>query len=236
MKRSILLALILGIAGCWGGGLKEAEEALKEKGVVDVLKDAADDEYDPPADGKLSDSQMKMYLEVKKRESELLAAAKENFQEQADKAEAADQEGASLTAALEGLRTLRSAGDLLTLDIRAAQELGHNTAEYQWVKGQVLEATVSTYTDNLRASAAKAFEQSLEQLKKARQSAKDESTRKVYDQQIKRVEEAMEESREQARSEQSEALRHNQELISKYGDQIKLLEEEIAKYKALDRK
>jgi hypothetical protein len=42
---------------------------------------------------------------------------------------------------MEGFKTMGSAADMLTADIRAAKDLGYNTQEYLWVKSQVLAAS-----------------------------------------------------------------------------------------------
>ena len=44
---------------------------------------------------------------------------------------------------VEGFKSINTVGEFLTADIRAAKDLGYNTAEYQWVKGQILAASTN---------------------------------------------------------------------------------------------
>ncbi len=227
--------MLAGCGSCSGPG--SPEEELEDKGFLDLMKEVSDDEYDPPSDGKLTEDQVQMYLKVKEKDQELVQAAQQRLQESAQETEEAEDEGRGLTAALRGLQTLGRAGDLATLDIRAASELGYNTAEYSWVKGQILEATLSTYRRNMQSSFSETMEENLKRMKEARDKAPNESTRQAYDAQIKAIEQNLAESKnEQAQqSGDQEALAHNQRLIEKYRDQMKVLEDEMKRFHGLGR-
>ncbi len=230
MKKFAVLGLGVLLAGCFGSEPKDAEEALEDKGVLDVLQEAGEDEYDPPADGKLTRDQVAMYLEVKKRERDLAKVAAEKLKETGQELKDDEEEGASFSAALKGLGALRDLTNFVTADIRAAQELGHNTAEYSWVKQQVLEAGLATWSQNVRQQTGANLETALQQMKDARDKAPNEEMRKFYDQQIENYEKVMAEQKQQDEEEDTEALRHNQELLSEFGGELKLLEDEIKKY------
>ncbi len=228
MKRLSLLMFALVLGACGLGGPKEAEEALKDKGVLDVLEEASKDRYDPPADGRLTEKQVRMYLEVKKRERDLAKAAAEQLKAKGQALKEAEKEGAGLSTAWQSLGALKDLSNLVTADIRAAQELGHNTAEYTWVKEQILEAGLATWTDNIRQQTSGSLEMALQQMKDARAQAPNEEMRKFYDEQIANYEQALSEEEEQASP--SEATQYNLQLIKKFSDELKLLEEEIQKY------
>lgn len=147
MNRNILhLLLTLFTAltlSCSSGGPQSAEEALDERGLTDVLDQAADEEYTPPENGVLTAAQVEMFVKVKEREVELLEVASKRFQESATEAQEADEKGNTLESMVEGLDALKKLSDLITTDIRAAQELGYSSGEYQWVKGQILVADIT---------------------------------------------------------------------------------------------
>jgi len=72
------------------------------------------------ADGKLTDAQVQMYLKVRDHEKAIAKVAKQELQQHAD---AAKKEGEkSLAGMMEGFKSLGSAADFMTADIRAAAE------------------------------------------------------------------------------------------------------------------
>jgi hypothetical protein len=206
---------MLSSCGSCGIGSKDAGRALDERSSLDVLSRAAEDRYDEPRDGKLTDQQIQMYLKVQNRAHELRKVARERLDEQAGKAEAAERGGKKLTSIWEGMKAIGKAGDLLTVDIRAAQELGCNTAEYNWVKSQVLEASFSHWYSDATTSLQ---QQSLESLTRARAEAADAQLRGLFDQQIASMEQAVKEEQERVADEarRNPGLVHNAELLKKY--------------------
>lgn len=227
-QRTNWLFLLLILGGC-GFGSKSAESSFEDKGLIDVLKDAGEDEYDPPADGKLTDAQVQMYLKVRQREMELAKVAGEDLKEKEREAGKAAEEG-SVASALKGLDALRSLGNYLTADVRAAQELGFNSAEYLWVKEKVVEANVEKLTQNMAAGFRKSLEEGLVELKEQRQSTNDENARSFLDSQIAGMEEQLAAmDAEQSSSEEQAALKANQELLAKYADQLNVIEDALKK-------
>lgn len=228
MRQSVIIFLLTVCVACGSSSSEDDAQVLKDKGVLDVLEEADKDSYDPPADGKLTEKQVQMYLEVKKRERDLTKVAAEQLSKKNQELKDAEKEGAGLAAAWKGIEALKGLGNLVTADIRAAQELGYNTAEYQWVKEQVLEAGLATYAHNLREETNSALKQTLQELQAAREKAPNDEMRSFYDTQITNYEKMIAEQAEQDKP--PEATAHNQQLIQKYADDLKLLEEEIRKY------
>ncbi len=184
--RLFILASCLFVASCgwFGGKPKEAAKALDEKTSLQVLKEADKDEYEAPEDGRLTESQVQMYVKVQKRAFELAQVAAKRLEEQSEKAEAAEKEGSKTKSAWEGMKALGKVGDVLTADLRAAQELGYNTAEYTWVKGEVVKAYSSSTFENASGS----FQtQALHQLEQAKSQAKNAEEQKFFDEQIANV-------------------------------------------------
>lgn len=229
---ALLLSLILaaGLAGC-GKAEKVLDQAsisrdLKQKGTLDLLKETAEDEYEPPRDGRLTDQQVKMYLKVREHEKEILQVARKEAETHAKKAEGKEK---SLAGMMAGLKTLGSVADMVTADIRAAKELGFNTAEYQWVKEKVLEASGAAYGEKLSESFSTMMDTQVETLKKQLAEAKDDTTRQFLQEALKGAEEARAEMAKSAEPEDP-AIAYNKQILSKYENALTALTHEFAKW------
>jgi len=219
ISRLFILASCLFLASCgwFGAKPKEAATALDEKSSLQVLKEADKDEYEAPEDGRLTVAQVQMYMKVQQRALVLAQVAARRLEEQSEKAEAAEKEGSKTESAWEGMKALGKVGDVLTADLRAAQELGYNTAEYTWVKGEVLKAYGSSSFENASGS----FQtQALHQLEQAKSQAKNAEEQKFFDEQIANAQKAIaEEQAAEAAKEKDpkvRALRHNMKLVGKH--------------------
>src|SRR6266566_2543488 len=92
MRRTLTAALTLSLvfAGC---RLKEAVDKasiskdLDKRGTMDLMKEVANDKYDPPKDGKLTDGQIQMYLKVREKEKAIAQVATQNMQQHAAEAD-----------------------------------------------------------------------------------------------------------------------------------------------------
>jgi hypothetical protein len=234
MQRTIVYLVVaaVALAGCGKASPKRAAEAIKEKGAIKVIKEAADDRYDPPADGKLTDAQVEMYLKVREREVEIARAAREQLEQHAEKArEKGDRSIGGLMEAYKGLGT---AASFLTADVRAAQELGYNTAEYMWVKGQVIKASAAEYIEKSQTQLAAVTDQVQENLKKQYESATDETTKQT----LKGMLDQMEKSRAEISADKrgvDDADRYNRDLLAKYEDSLKAFAVEAAKWGETDK-
>jgi hypothetical protein len=185
MRRLLIIALgLLLVAGLSGCKLKKAmdeaqiSESLSDLGTRDLMEKTADDTYDAPEDGRLTDSQIQMYLKVREQEKKIAMVARQEMEEKAKKVE--EKGDKSLAGMMAGFQALGSVADLMTADIRAAHELGYNTAEYQWVKGQVLEASGSVFQEQMQASMSTMLDESYAALKKQADEATDPQTKKAF--------------------------------------------------------
>src|SRR5687767_715041 len=136
MKRSlaVLFCLALVLAGCKAKELADKasiSKDLEKRGTVDLMKEISKDEYTAPADGRLSDAQIQMYLKVREHEKKIAQVAKAELQKHAEKA---DKSKNTIAGMMQGMQALGSAADFVTADLRAAKDLGFNTQEYVWVK------------------------------------------------------------------------------------------------------
>jgi hypothetical protein len=191
------------------------------------MKQVADDKYTPPADGKLTDSQVQMYLKVRDRERQIAQVAKKEAQEHAAAADKAGNK--SLSGMMEGFKTLSSAAEMVTADIRAAKDLGYNTQEYLWIKSQILAASTSAMAQKVGTAMSAQMDTSYAQMKKAYDEAKDEQTKKAYGDMLANLEKSKAESAAQQPKEDP-AIAYNRQLLSKYENALNAVTNEVAKY------
>lgn len=233
MKRtfSAFLVLSLALAGC---KVKEAYDKAKisqdldKKGTVDLMKEVADDKYTPPADGKLTDAQIQMYLKVREHEKDIAKVAREEAQKHAAAADKAGEK--SIAGFVEGLKTMGSAADMFTADIRAAKDLGYNTQEYLWVKTQVLAASTAAMSEKLTQSFSASMDASYAQMKKSYDEAKDDQTKQMYKQMLDSYEQSKKEAAEANKAQADPTLVYNRQLLSKYENALNAIANEAAKY------
>jgi hypothetical protein len=227
---SAVLALSLVLAGCKA---KEAydkakiSQDLSKRGTLDLMKDVSKDNYDAPADGKLTDAQIQMYLKVRGHEKDIVQVAKAEAQKHAAAADKAGQK--SLSGMMEGFKTLGSAADMLTADIRAAKDLGYNTQEYIWVKGQILAVSTAAMAEKLQQSMSASMDASYTQMKKAYDEAKDDQTKAMYKQMLDGYDQSRKEAAA-AKSAEDPAVAHNRQLLSKYESALDAFTHEMSKY------
>lgn len=216
-------------AACGGPSERSVEERLDEKGTMDVIEEAAQAEYEPPADGRLTEKQMEMYLEVQERAVEIRRVAKQRMEGRVKKDEAGEGGGADgeeTPSLFEALRAVGDLGDVMTADLRAAQDLGHNPAEYQWVQGQILEAQMARAGKEMQQGAAQAGRQFLEVLEAQLDNARDDEQREEIRRQIREYEDNLAEM--EADEELEPSVQHNLELFQEYRERIQEAQEKAA--------
>jgi hypothetical protein len=233
MRRTLALAvscLFVLFLGCKAKELADKaaiSNDLDKRGTVDLMKEAANDKYDPPADGKLSEAQIQLYLKVREHEKQIVQVAKAEAQQHADKAKKAGDK--SLAGMMEGLKTIGSVADVATADIRAAKDLGYNTQEYLWIKGKVLEASSAAMSEKVNAAMQANMDASYTQMKKAYDEAKDETTKKAYADMLAGFDKQKAEMATQ-KQQQDPALAYNRELLSKHEDALNAFATELTKW------
>jgi hypothetical protein len=221
----------MALAGCKA---KEAfdkakiSQDLDKHGTMDLMKDVSKDKYDAPADGKLTDAQMQMYLKVREHEKVIAQVAKKEAQAHADAANKAGDK--SIAGMIEGFKTMGSAADMLTADIRAAKELGYNTQEYLWVKSQVLGASSAAMMSKLSDATNASFDTAYAQMKKSYDEAKDDQTKKMYKDMIDNYDKQRAEMKKDSAASISPAVAYNQQLITKYDGALNAIATEMSKW------
>jgi hypothetical protein len=149
------------------------------------------------------------------------------MQKHADKSKEAGDK--SITGMMAGFKALGSAADLLTADIRAAKDLGYNTAEYQWIKEKILEASSAAVGAKFQEAMTAGMDKAYQDAKKAYDEAKDEQTKQTYAQVIAGYEQSRKEMQEQKQQEDP-AIAYNRQLLTKYEDAMKAWTAEMSKF------
>lgn len=224
MKRTTtcLLALLTALSfGC--GGERDVAESLDDKSFRDVLSEADKDEYTPPEDGKLTRQQIEMYLEVREHERAIAEAARKRLSETAENMK--ERKG-SFGELMEGMKGFGAVADFVTADIRAAQDLGFNTAEYRWVKAAIQEGISTEIANRSRAQLRSQLATQRAQMEKRLAETDSEAEKKMYEGFLAQLDEAAVQDDEPER----EAIRYNRELLSEYEDTIETLRREIERW------
>jgi hypothetical protein len=233
MRRTLsaVLMLSMALAGCKA---KEAfdkakiSQDLDKHGTMDLMKDVSKDKYTAPADGKLTDAQMQMYLKVREHEKAIAQVAKKEAQAHADAATKAGDK--SIAGMIEGFKTMGSAADMLTADIRAAKDLGYNTQEYLWVKSQVMAASSAAMMSKLADATNASFDGAYTQMKKSYDEAKDDQTKKMYKDMLDNYDKQRAEMKKDSAANISPAVAYNQQLIAKYDGALNAIATEMSKW------
>ena len=231
MRRTLplMLCLSLALAGCKAKELADKADIskdLEKRGTKELMEQVAKDEYTPPEDGRLTDAQVQMYLKVREHEKKIAAVAKEEMKKHAETAEKKGDK--SIGGMLEGLQALGSAADFMTADIRAAKDLGYNSQEYLWVKGQIMAASTAQMAEEFNKSIAQNMDKAYADAKKQYDEAKDEQTKKVYADVLAGYEKSKQEMT--AQTDADPAAQYNKQLLSKYENALNAFAQELSKY------
>jgi len=237
MRRTIPAILVLTVAlfGCKVKELADkarAEKALDKRSTVSLMKEVANDKYDPPTDGKLTEAQIQMYLKVRTHEKEIAQIAMKKADEHFKKGDAAKN---SLAGVMESFKGMSAAAEYATADIRAAKDLGYNTQEYLWVKGQVMAASMAAFSEGVTNAMSAQMEASYRQTKKSYDEAKDAQSKEAYRQMLESYGQTVKEGKEiTAKANEDPALVYNRQLLKKYDTELAAFTTEMSKYESKD--
>jgi hypothetical protein len=227
MRTARVIALMALLAGCGSDGGDSEEdvaERLESKGTMELMDEAAQDAYSAPQDNLLGEAQVQMYLKVRERELRIAEVSRKQLEEQSKDA---DQQPEGIGGLVAGMEAMSSVADLMTADIRAAQELGYNTAEYQWIKERVLEASSDAMREKMTSDMNAMLETQQREITTALENATSDAERQMYDQSLAGIEE----TRASMTSEPQEPwIAPNRKLLEAHEGALKALEVEYAKY------
>ena len=123
--------------------------------------------------------------------------------------------------------------EFATADIRAAKDLGYNTQEYLWVKGQILAASTAAFAEKMTDAMSAQMDAAQQQTKKAYEEAKDEQTKQMYKQMLDSYAQTVKEGKD-ATANQDPALAYNRALLKKYDTELAAFTNEMSKYENKD--
>jgi hypothetical protein len=158
-RNALLCAAVL--AGCAREATDEERAGKKTRTLTtaEVMDQVARATYQPPADGRMTEEQLRRYLEVKRR----------------------SRQGRTAEAAAGGEEPAQAA------DLRAALELGYNPKEIGWVQERVLEAWIALRGQELDRKIAESRNQMLRDLEARLQSAADPQQKAELEKQIAEI-------------------------------------------------
>ncbi|HKO01491.1 MAG TPA: hypothetical protein VJ032_07360, partial [Thermoanaerobaculia bacterium] len=169
---------------------------------------------------------VQMYLKVRQHEKDIAKVAKDQMDQHS---KAADQAKHSLSGVFESIKTMQSAGEFFTADIRAAKDLGYNTQEYLWVKGQITAASATAFAEGITKAMDAQQDAYLAQTKKAYEEAKDEQTKQMYKQMLDNYAQTVKEGK-QVTSNVPPEVEYNRQLLKKYDNELAAFTNEMGKY------
>jgi hypothetical protein len=199
------------------------QKSLRQKGTANLMDEVARaPEYHPPADGRLTEAQVKMYLDVRQREQQIREAAFKERQAAGETPPAdSGQDQLANVDALKIVGDQPDFADIATADLRAAQELGFNPKEYGWVKERVLEARMQETALALSQQIAQSRQQVLAQLQQRRQETADPVQKAQIERQI---EELNRDARGASLAAADPVRQANATLLARYRDDLSRLQ------------
>ena len=230
MRRTLIAAMTLSAVFAACSKESSIQHDLNKRGTLDLMKEVADDKYTPPKDGRLTDTQVQMYLKVRTHERDIAKVAAANMQE---KAKEADAQKNTIAGMIKGVQAMSSAAEMATADIRAAKDLHYNTQEYLWVKGQVLAASMAAYTEKISDAMQAQVDSARSAAQKAYDEAKDEQSKAMAKQMLDQYAQTAKEGHDVA-AQAEPAVKYNRELLKKYDTELAAFTTEMSKYEQKD--
>lgn len=149
--RFLIVSTLLGAAllapGCGRSQEAAAPAPTPREETAALMEKVAEAEFQPPADGRLTEGQLQLYLEVRERQQEIRREALDGLEDRepvdAEAANAAEVAHTAEDALVNALEVVGDHEDPALADLQAASELGYNPKEYLWVREQVREAQLA---------------------------------------------------------------------------------------------
>ena len=183
----LLVSLSLILTGCKlkevGGALASAAknavtDAEKNHGTTasttTATQSTAVGAYTPPADGRLTGTQIENYIKIRQRAKQYEEAGRHQMEQQIKDGEGKSPGIADLVGVSGAMQNVIGGEE------KAAKELGYNTDEYEWVRLQMIEASQAAISDKGMVAAQKIFAKQQTDLQRSIDTAPDESSREIY--------------------------------------------------------
>ncbi len=109
---------------------------------AELMAEAEQDTYEPPADGKLTENQMKEYVTIMQT---VAAVTAEKVREMEALAEKVDEDGEVSIGELGSMMGgVTGMGKMMTVEIEAVRSNGGNWAEHQWVRDSLNQVMMTS--------------------------------------------------------------------------------------------
>ena len=181
-----------------------------------------EDKYTPPADERINEKQLEMYVAVRRRELQISRDASSRLKAKSTELKARGEK----PGIVDGLDALEQVGSVLAADVRAAVQAGYNSAEYQWVKARVIEAGASGANEEFQRATRRIADQSQRYYRTQLAQAGSPEERNMWQQSIAAL--AKQTAGMEKSTEASEALRHNRELVRRHQSELDGIRSETA--------
>ena len=201
LRSALLCAAVL--AGCSDDAGQKAgtEPRQRELTMAEVMEEVARAEFKPPANGELTEKQIRQYLKVKRRAQTI-------------RGRDVASPGSPTTPGVQE--------PAITADLRAALELGYNPKEVRWVQERVMEAWIALRGQELDRKIVESRNQMIRDLEAQIRSATDPKQKKELEQQIAEIRAAA-----PLATEAPSSVGHNATLVRRHESEVaKALAEE----------
>jgi hypothetical protein len=214
----LALALLMPLAACGGGEPSDDPEAIREElsemGTMELMEKVEEYEYAEPADEKLTEKQVEMYVEVARRAQKIREVSRQDLEKKGE------EKRGGLGGFMDAVNSLGDLADYTTAGYRAAIELGENPREYEWVRNQIFATYAFRAISDMNTQMNTQREELRRQLEAQRESLPEEQ-RAMLDEQIRNMEtSADEQNADLEEKAEQEAMKHNLRLVDEHRDAI----------------
>jgi hypothetical protein len=167
--------------------------------------------YTPPADGHLTGSQIENYIKIRQRAKQYEEAGRHDLDQRIK-----DGEGKNL-GVTDVVGSYGALANVVAGEEKATKDLGYDTAEYEWVRTQLLDASEAGMSDMAVIAAQKIAAKEQADLQRSLDTTTEESSREIYRTQMAENDKKLKDGLA-AVEPHSPAATYNAQLLAKYED------------------
>jgi len=194
LRSALLCAAVLASCARDSGQKAGTKPRHRDLTTAEVMEQVAKAAYQPPADGQLTEKQVRQYLEVKRRAQTIRGR----------------------DVASPGPPTSPGIQEpAITADLRAALELGYNPKEIRWVQERVMEAWIALRGQELDRKIAESRNQMIHDLEAQLRTATDPKQKQELERQIAEIRAAA-----PLATEAPPFVGHNAALVRRYESEV----------------
>ena len=234
MRRRNLFFIALSLSFLFSSACKVKELVAKASAAAQDAKDRAAGpasaaahasgnslgagDYAAPADGHLTGTEVENYIKIRQRAKQYEEAGRHDMEQRMKAREGKQPSLGDMIGSMGAMENVVAA------DSKAAKDLGYNVGEYEWVRQQMIDASMAAAADQGKVAALKMAEKERAALQNSLDTAPDESSKEIYRGMMadaaKNQKDAL-----AAEEPQSPAVIYNKQLIAKYEDATRPLME-----------